>query len=142
MSPENVPPPIPPIPPSMPPAIPPMQSEQTRLVVNKISQKTGIFSKQGYLLLVTDKRLIFMIDNKTNINYMQQDPNLSLAENPANFAIPLESLERIEIYPGDYESNSPDSMVVKTAQTKMTFQIYDAYRVDQNLKQVLGSKVK
>ncbi len=67
---------------------------------------------------------------------------MSLAENPANFAIPLGELQVIEIYHGDFESNSPDTMTVKTMNNKMTFQIPDAYRVGQNLKKVLGNIVK
>ena len=93
-------------------------------------------------MLVTNMRLIFCLQEKNGVDYTRQDPNLSLAENPANFAIPLEQLQVIEVYNGDFESNSPDSMTIKTMTGKMTFQIADAYRMRQNLKKVLGNMVK
>ncbi len=139
----DTPPPIPPppfIPPAPPP--PPLQPEMVRLVVDKVNQKTGVFSKQAYRMLVTSTRLIFVLQVNNNLDYLRQDPNLSLAENPANFAIPLDQLTVIEVYQGDFESNSPDTMTVKTLSTKMSFHIPDAYRVGQNLKKVLGNKVK
>lgn len=144
MSLPNTPPPLPgQTPPPMaggPP--PPSGQETTRLVVEKIQQKTGVFSKQAWRMLVTDVRLIFIMQVKNNVDYMRQNPDLSLAENPANFDIPLDYLQCIEIYRGDFESNSPDTMVVKTLSDKMTFMIPDAHRVGQNLKKVLGNKVK
>lgn len=145
MSPESIPPPIPSAPPPfMPPnpPPPPMQPEIVRLVIEKVLQKTGLLSKQAFRVLVTDKRLIFVLQVNNTVNYLLQDPNLSLAENPANFAISLMELQKIEVYQGDFESNSPDSMKVITTANKMIFQISDAYRVSQNLKKVLGDKVK
>ena len=142
MSSDSVPPPLPPafIPPAPPP--PPLQPEQVRLVLKKIIHKTGLFSKQAFRLLLTDQRLIFVVETKNNIDYSHQDPNISLAENPGNFSIPVNSINKIEIYHGDFESNSPDSLVIKSSSSKMTFEIQDAYRVSQSLKQVLGNLVK
>lgn len=93
-------------------------------------------------MIVTDSRLIFVLQVKNNIDYVRQDPNLSLAENPANFAILLDQVQAIEVYRGDFEDSSPDSMSIKTLSDKLTFQINDAYRVSQNLKRVLGNLVK
>jgi hypothetical protein len=129
-------------PPFMPPVPPTMQSEMVRLVVEKVNQKTGMFSKQTYRMLVTDSRLIFALQVNNGVDYMRQDPNLTLAENPANFAIPLDQLQVIEVYHSTFEDNTPDSMTVKTLSAKMTFNIYDALRIGQNLKKVLGNKVK
>ena len=113
-----------------------------KLVVEKIQQKTGLFSKLTYRLLVTDTRLIFVIQEKNGVDYMRQDPNLSLAENPANYSIPLDQLKVIEVYHAGMDDTGPDSMVVKTLSDKVTFMIPDAYRVSQNLKKVLGGLVK
>ena len=139
-----MPPPIPTkpppfIPPNPPP--PPVAPEIVQLVIEKMDQKTGVFSKQTWRMLVTNTRLIFALQMKNKVDYMRQDPNLSLAENPVNFAVPLEELQVIEIYRGDFDSNAPDSMTVKTISDKMTFLIADAYRVGQKLKKVLGNKI-
>jgi hypothetical protein len=142
MSPESMPPPLPSAPPPFTPPPPPIQAENVLTVIEKISQKTGIFSKQTYRMLVTNTRLIFVLQVKNNVDYARQDPNLSLAENPANFAIPLDQVQVIEVYRGDFEDSSPDTMEVKTLSNKMTFLINDAYRVGQNLKKVLGNLVK
>ena len=142
MSPESTPPPLPS---TLPPFIPPTaatQSENVLTVVEKVSQKTGIFSKQTYRMVVTNARLIFVVQVKNNVDYAHQDPNLSLAENPVNFAVPLDEVKVIEVYHGDFESNSPDSMTIKTLSGKMEFLISDAFRVSQNLKKVLGNLVK
>ncbi|MDP3720992.1 MAG: hypothetical protein Q8R09_00915 [Anaerolineaceae bacterium] len=111
-------------------------------MIDKVQQKTGVFSKVTFRMVVTDLRLIFMLQTKNNIDYMRQDPNLSLTENPANFTIALDQVQAIEIYRSDFEDNSPDNMIIKTLSDKMTFQINDAYRVSQNLKKVLGSLVR
>ncbi len=145
MSPESTPPPLPPPPPPFKPpdpTPPPMKPEIVQVVIDKVQQKTGIFSKQAYRMVVTDLRLIFVLQMKNNVDYMRQDPNLSLAENPANFAIPLEQVRTIEVYRAGFEDSSPDSMTVKTLSDKMTFLINDAYRVSQNLKKVLGNIVR
>lgn len=145
MSPESTPPPMPSVPPPFippNPPPPPMQPEIVSLVIDKVQQKTGMFSKVVYRLLVTSTRLIFCLQQNNGVDYQKQDPNLSLSENPANFAIPISELQQIEMYHGDFESNAPDSMTVKTFNNKMTFQIPDAYRVGQNLKKVLGNLVK
>jgi hypothetical protein len=142
MSSESTPPPLPSTPPSFVPPPPPVQSERVLCVIDKVSQKTGIFSKQVYRMLVTDTRLVFVLQVNNKVDYAQQDPNLSLAENPANFAIPLDQLKAIEVYHGDFESNSPDSITIKTLSDKIDFMINDAFRVSQNLKKVLGNIVK
>jgi hypothetical protein len=145
MSPENTPPPLPPSsppfkPPDLPP--PPLKPEIVQVVIDKVQQKTGLFSKQSFRMIVTDFRLIFALQVKNNIDYMRQDPNLSLAENPVNFAIALDQVQAIEVYRAGFEDSSPDSMVIKTFSDKITFLINDAYRVGQNLKKVLGNLVK
>lgn len=145
MNPESAPPPLPSTPPPfMPPEPPPppLTPEIVQLVIDKVQQKTGLFSKQSYRMLVTDLRLIFVLQVKNNMDYSRQDPNLSLAENPANFAIPLDQVLAIEVYRGDFEDSSPDSMTIKTMSDKLTFLINDSYRVGQNLKKVLGNIVK
>jgi hypothetical protein len=145
MSSDSTPPPLPTAPPPFKPPDalpPPLQPEIVQFVIDQVQQKTGLFSKQSYRMLVTNLRLIFVLHIKNNIDYVHQDPNLSLAENPANFAIPLDQLKVIEVYHGDFESNSPDSMTIKTFSDKMSFLISDAYRVSQNLKKVLGNIVK
>ncbi len=144
MSPQNTPPPLPSNPPPFIPDVPPPPAnpEIVSLVVDRVQQKTGVFSRQTWRMLVTNMRLIFVIDSRTNEEYMRQDPSLSLAENPSNFALPLDEVQVIEVYRGDFESSAPDSMVVKTFSDKMTFLIKDAYRTGQNLKKVLGNKVK
>jgi hypothetical protein len=137
-----VPPPLPSAPPPFTPPPPPAQSESILTVIDKVSQKTGIFSKQTYRMLVTNSRLIFVLQVKNNVDYARQDANLSLAENPANFTIPLDQVQAIEVYRGDFEDSSPDTMTVKTLSDKLNFLINDAYRVSQNLKKVLGKLVK
>lgn len=145
MSSESMPPPLPSAPPpyiqpDLPP--PPMKPEIVQVVIDKVEQKTGLFSKQTYRMLVTDIRLIFVLQVKTNVDYTRQDPNLSLAENPANFAIPLDQVQAIEVYRAGFDDSSPDSMTIKTLSDKITFLINDAYRVSQNLKKVLGDLIK
>jgi len=145
MSSESIPPPLPTapppyIPPNPPP--PPLKPEIVQVVIDKVQQKTGLFSKQTYRMLVTDIRLIFVLEVKNSVDYTRQDPNLSLTENPANFAIPLDQVQGIVVYHAPFEDSSPDSMEVKTLSNKMTFLINDAYRVSQNLKKVLGNLVK
>ena len=145
MSPESTPPPLPSAPPPFmppPPPPPPLKPEIVQVVIDKVQLKTGIFSKQTYRMLVTDTRLIFVLQIQNNVDYTRQDPNLSLAENAANFAIPLDQVQAIVVYHTAFEDSSPDSMEVKTALSKMTFLISDAYRVGQNLKKVLGNLVK
>ncbi|PKO00058.1 MAG: hypothetical protein CVU42_04770 [Chloroflexi bacterium HGW-Chloroflexi-4] len=145
MSLENTPPPLPSSPPPYkPPDLPPspLKPEIVQVVIDKVQQKTGMFSKQSYKMIVTDLRLIFALQAKNNIDYMHQDPNLSLSENPTNFAISLDQVQAIEVYRAGFEDSSPDSMVIKTLSEKISFQINDAYRVGQNLKKILGSIVK
>ena len=129
----------PPLPSTPPPAA---QAENVLTVIEKVSQKTGIFSKQTYRMLVTTTRLIFVLQVKSNVDYTRQAVNVSLAENPANFAIPLDQVQAIEVYRGDFEDSSPDTMTIKTLSDKLNFLINDAYRVSQNLKKVLGNIVK
>lgn len=145
MCPESTPPPLPSAPPPFrppDPPPPPLKPEVVQVVIDKVQQKTGVFSKVTFRMVVTDLRLIFVLQTKNNIDYLHQDPNLSLTENPANFTVGLDQVQAIEIYRGDFEDNSPDNMIIKTLSDKMTFQINDAYRVSQNLKKVLGSLVR
>jgi hypothetical protein len=145
MCPESTPPPLPSAPPPFrppDPPPPPLKPEVVQVVIDKVQQKTGVFSKVTFRMVVTDLRLIFVLQTKNNIDYLHQDPNLSLTENPANFTIALDQVQAIEIYRSDFEDNSPDTMIIKTLSDKMTFLINDAYRVSQNLKKVLGSLVK
>jgi hypothetical protein len=136
MSPIATPPPLPNVPPS------PISGEPVKLVLDNLQQKTGMFSKQSWRMIVTDSRLIFAQQVKNYVDYLRQNPDASLAENPTNFSVSLDDVIVIEIYHGDFESNSPDSMEIKTNSGKMSFQIKDAYRATQNLKPVLGNKVK
>ncbi|MBA3072396.1 MAG: hypothetical protein FP831_02270 [Anaerolineae bacterium] len=145
MCPESTPPPLPSAPPPFrppDPPPPPLKPEVVQVVIDKVQQKTGVFSKVTFRMVVTDLRLIFVLQTKNNIDYMRQDPNLSLTENPANFTVALDQVQAIEIYRCDFEDNSPDTMIIKTLSDKMTYLINDAYRVSQNLKKVLGSLVK
>ncbi|KAF0112261.1 MAG: Uncharacterized protein FD147_322 [Chloroflexi bacterium] len=119
-----------------------MKPEIVQAVIDKVHQKTGLFSKQTWRLVVTDVRLIFAVQVKNGVDYMRQDPALTLAANPANFAIPLDELQVIEIYKGDFDDNAPDTMVVKTNTDKMTFIISNSYSVSSQLKKALGNKVK
>jgi hypothetical protein len=145
MSPESTPPPLPSAPspfkpPDLPP--PPLKPEIVQIVVDKVQQKTSLFSKLSFRMIITDSRLLFVVQSKNNVDYVRQDPNLSLAENPANFAIPLEQVQAIEVYRGDFDDSAPDSMTIKTLTIKYKFLVNDAYRVSQNLKKVLGNLVK
>jgi hypothetical protein len=144
----NTPPPLPPstqppvppgfIPPMPPP--PPQQPELVRLVLENLDQKTGVFAKQTFRLVITDRRLIFVIQQKTGPDYLKRDPALTLAENPVNFAIPLEDLIKIETYSAGMDDASPDYMIVITAGQKMRFNIKNYYKVQKQLKEVLGNK--
>jgi hypothetical protein len=144
MSPSNTPPPMPIPPPFRPPTppAPPMKPEFVLAVIDKVQQKTGVFSKQTFRLVVTDVRLIFALQLNSTVDYMRQAPDLTLAENPANFEIPLDQLQVLEVYKGNFDDNAPDTMVVKTLSNKMTFIISNSYSVSSQLKKVLGNKVK
>lgn len=144
----NIPPPLPPsVPPppppgfTPPPAPPPAQSaEQVKLVLENLDQKTGVFSKQTFRLVITDRRLIFAIQQKTGADYSKRDPALTLAENPLNFAVPLQDLVKIETYSAGMDDSSPDYMIVITSGQKMRFNIKNYYKTQKQLKEVLGSK--
>lgn len=139
----NIPPPLPPsTPPTfIPPPLPPStQSETVRVVLENISQKSGVFSKQNFRLVITDKRLIFVVQEKNKVDYMRQAPEVSLAENPVNFEIPLEELVKVNTYKGDFDDNTPDTMDLITASQKMRFQISNYYKVQKQLKEILGHK--
>ena len=141
----NMPPPLPPsippafVPPPPPPA--PQASELIKAVIENLDQKTGVFSKQTYRLVITDKRLIFALQMKNNMDYMHQAPDLTLSENPANFAIPLDQLIKIETYSAGMDDNSPDYMIVITPSQKMRFNIKNYYKVQKQLKEILGNRV-
>jgi hypothetical protein len=139
----NIPPPLPPsIPPAFtPPPLPQsVQSEIVQVVLENISQKSGVFSKQNFRVVITDKRLIFVVQTKNKVDYMKQAPDVSLAENPVNFQIPLEELVKVNTYKGVFDDNTPDMMDVTTATQKMRFQISNYYKVQKQLKEVLGHK--
>lgn len=74
--------------------------------------------------------------------YLEMPPDLILNENPQNFAIPLEEVTRINTYHADFDDNSPDTMDVITLSGKWKFQISNYYKVQQQLKEVLGPKVR
>jgi hypothetical protein len=138
----TIPPPLPPstppgfIPPPPPP--PPAQPEIVRLVLENVDQKTGTFSKQSFRLLITNQRLIFAVQLKNNVDYIRKDPALTLVENPANFAIPLDQVIKIETYSAGLDDSSPDYMIVITAGQKLRFNIKNYYQVQKRLKEVLG----
>ena len=136
----NIPPPFPPATPPPPPA-PQSQAETVRLVLEKIHRKTGLFSKVTYRLVVTDKRLIFALQDKTSVDYMRQSPDLTLAQNPLNFAIPLEEVRKINTYQSGMDDSSPDTMEVLTNSDKIKFEISNYYKVQKQLKEILGAKV-
>jgi predicted component of type VI protein secretion system len=74
--------------------------------------------------------------------YLDMSPELIMNETPQNFAIPLEEVTRINTYHADFEDNSPDMMEVITLSKKWKFQISNYYKVQQQLKEVLGTKVR
>ncbi len=127
----NFPPPLPPstppsfIPPPMPPA--PRQPEIVGAVLDNLEQKTGAFSKQAFRLVITDKRLIFALQKKNTTDYARQDPSITLAENPANFAIPIEQVIKVETYSAGMDDPSPDYMIVFTPAQKYRFNIRNYY---------------
>jgi len=140
----NIPPPLPPsVPPGFipPPPPPHPQGEVVRLVLEKVHRKTRLFSKVTYRLVVTDRRLIFALQEKTNVDFMSQSPDITLAQNPLNFAIPLENVRKIATYQADFESNEPDTMEVITTTEQLKFFISNYYKVQKQLKEALGAKV-
>ncbi len=74
--------------------------------------------------------------------YLVMAPDLILSENPQNFAIPLDEVIRINTYHAGFDDNSPDTMEVITPLGNWKFQIANYYKVQQQLKEVLGSKVR
>ena len=128
------------VPPPLPPA-PPPTLERVITVVDNVIQRTGIFSKVAWRLVVTDQRLILALQAKNSINYLLQPPALTLQENPSNFEIPLSQLIKIETYQGDFESNSPDIIKIKTTGGTQQYNISDYYRVQKQLKGALGNLV-
>ncbi len=143
-----IPPPLPPsapppiVPPAATPPTPPFaQGEIVRLVLEKISRKTGLFSKATYRLVVTDRRLVFAIQDKTGLDIMHQSPEITLAQNPLNFAIPLDEVRKINTYQAGMDDSSPDTMEVLTNSDKLKFEISNYYKVQKQLKEVLGAKV-
>lgn len=141
----NLPPPLPPstpppfTAPPMPPASP--KSETVAAVIDNIDQKTGVFSKTTYRMVVTDQRLVFALQQKNGVDYLRQEPGLTLAENPANFAIPLEELVKIETYSAGMDDSNPDTMIVITRAQKTRFIIHNYHKVQKQLKEILGNCV-
>ncbi len=138
----------PPLPPTIPPAfnppptpVPQSQYETVRLVLEKVHRKTGLFSKVTYRLVVTDRRLIFALHEKTNVDLMHQSPDITLAQNPLNFAIPLVNVRKVATYQADFESSEPDTMEVITTTEQLKFFISNYYKVQKQLKEVLGAMV-
>jgi len=123
----------------MPPA--PPKPETVAAVIDNIDLKTGVFSKATYRLVVTDRRLVFTLQQKNGVDYLRQDPALTLSENPANFAIPLEELVKIETYSAGMDDSNPDTMIVITHSQKMRFVIHNYHKVQRQLKEVLGNRV-
>ena len=128
------------VPPPLPPA-PPPAPERVCTVVDNVIQRTGLFSKVAWRMVVTDQRLIFALQTKNNVDYLHQLPVLILQENPSNFEIPLSQLIKIEIYPGDFESNSPDMIKIKTTAGTTQYNISNYFRVQKQLKEALGKLV-
>jgi hypothetical protein len=140
----NIPPPLPPsVPPGFipPPPPPHPQGEVVRLVLEKVHRKTRLFSKVTYRLVVTDRRLIFALQEKTNVDFMRQSPDITLSQNSLNFSIPLENVRKIATYQADFESNEPDTMEVITTTEQLKFFISNYYKVQKQLKEALGAKV-
>ncbi len=73
--------------------------------------------------------------------YLGMAPEVIMNEDPQNFAVPLAEVTKINTYHGDFEDNSPDTMELITITGKWKFQINNYYKVQQQLKEVLGSKV-
>ena len=126
------------IPPPPPP--PPQRPEFVLGMLENFDQKTGIFSKLTYRLVITDLRLIFALQQKTGYDYLHKDPSLTLSENPVNFEIPLDQLVKIETYPSGLDNTSPDYCIVITTTQKMRFDIKNYYKVQKTLIELLGSK--
>jgi hypothetical protein len=132
-----------------PPAVAssPTGQEKVLTVISKISRKTGVFSSEQFHLVVTDQRLIFARQTKdtpahSETRYASAAPDLILAENPQNFALPLDQVTEINTYQAGFEESDPDSMEVIAAGQKLKFNIANYYGVQKRLKAVLGSKVK
>ena len=110
-------------------------------MLEKIARKTGLFSKVTYRLVVTNRRLIFAMQEKTNVDFMRQSPDTTLAQNPLNFAIPLDEVRKINTYQAGMDDSSPDTMEVLTNSDKLKFEISNYYKVQKQLKEVLSAKV-
>jgi hypothetical protein len=142
LPPSTPPPPPSPTPPGFipPPPAAPHQPEIVEAVLENLDQKTGVFSKQTYRLVITDSRLIFAIQMKNSVDYMRHAPDLTLAENPVNFAIPSDQLIKIETYSAGMDDSSPDYMIVITPSQKLRFNIKNYYKVQKQLKEILGNR--
>ncbi len=82
------------------------------------------------------------MSTRSGEKYLGASPDLVLAENPKNFAINLDEIIKINVYHGDFEDKTPDSLEIKTTTQKLKFTISNAFSVEKQLKQVLGSKVR
>jgi hypothetical protein len=58
------------------------------------------------------------MSSQSGDKYLGISPDLILSENPQNFFIPLEQVQKINTYQGDFEDNGPDSMEVITPTQK------------------------
>ncbi len=82
------------------------------------------------------------MSTRTGEKYMGVAPESILSENPKNFTVDLSQVVKVSVFHGDSEDNTPDSLEIKTSTDKMKFTISNAYAVEKQLKQMLGSKVK
>ena len=82
------------------------------------------------------------MSTRTGEKYLGVAPDSILSENPKNFTVDLGQVVKVSVFHGDSEDNTPDSLEIKTSTEKMKFTISNAYSVEKQLKQVLGSKVK
>ncbi len=82
------------------------------------------------------------MSTRTGEKYIRVAPDSILSENLKNFSIDLGQVVKVSVFHGDSEDNTPDSLEIKTSTEKMKFTISNAYAVEKQLKQVLGSKVK
>lgn len=158
-------PPVPPVPP-MP------QGERVLDVIGSISQRKGFMGTSAtlYHLVLTGERMIFALQtpemqkrdaaaaqgsargffgkigagmsSRKGEKYLALAPAAILSEVEGNFAIPYADLTRVEIYPGDFEDNAPDTMKILTTTGKHEFQIQNHFQVKKQLQAVLGNKVK
>lgn len=162
-------PPVEPVPP-VPPAAAAASKERVLDVIGSISQRKGIMGSTVYHLVLTTERMLFALQtsemqkqdaaaargsakgffskigagttSRKGEKYLAIAPAAILNEVEGNFAIPYADLVKVEIYPGDFEDNAPDTMKIITTTGKHDFQIQNHFQVKKQLQAVLGNKVK